>query len=121
MNFSVEFCHWFRMLHDGAKTRFILGNLTEAIDVNFSIWQGDPIAMLLYILYIEPLLLYLERNLHGINVCGIHQKLESYCNDVNVMTEHLEDVVKVDIAVQGLGFGEGEQTGLWIMYRQRKS
>lgn len=77
--------------------------------------------MLLYILYIEPLLLYLERNLHGINVCGIHQKLESYCNDVNVMTEHLEDVVKVDIAVQGLGFGEGEQTGLWIMYRQRKS
>ena len=100
MNFSLEFRNWIRMLHDGAKTRFILGRLTEAIDVNFSIRQGDPIAMLLYILYVEPLLLYLERNLQGINISGIHQKGESYCDDVNVMTEHLEDIVKVDHAVQ---------------------
>ena len=49
------------MLHVGAKTRFILQFLSKAIEVNFSIRQGDPLAMLLYIIYIEPLLLYLER------------------------------------------------------------
>ena len=100
MNFSGKFGKWISMLHDGAQTRFILESLTEAIDVNFSIRQGDPIAMLLYILYIEPLLLYLERNLLGISISGINQKLEAFCDDVNVMTEHLDDIVKVDKIVE---------------------
>ena len=100
MNFSNKFCQWIRMLHDGAQTRFILESLTGAIDVNFSIRQGDPIAMLLYILYIEPLLLYLERNLMGVSISGISQKLEAFCDDVNVMTEHVDDIVKVDKIVE---------------------
>ena len=61
MNFGVKFCEWIRMLHRGAKTKCILQWLTEPINVSFSIRQGDPLAMLLYIIYIEPLLLYLER------------------------------------------------------------
>ena len=58
MNFSDRFCSWVKMLHKGAKTKFILEFLTKAITVNFSIRKGDPLAMLLYIIYIEPLLLY---------------------------------------------------------------
>ena len=57
MKFSSLFCDWIAMMHNGAQTRFILGSgLSEAIMLTFSIRQGDPLAMLLYILYAEPLL-----------------------------------------------------------------
>ena len=88
------------MLHEGAKTRFILTNLTDSISVSFSIRQGDPFAMVLYILYIEPLVLYLERNLVGLQVAGIPQNVESYCDDINLITEDLLDPEKADSAIQ---------------------
>ena len=68
MNFGDEFTSWISMLHEGARTRFILTSLTRAIEVIFSIRQGDPLAMLLYIIYIEPLLLALERKMVGLKV-----------------------------------------------------
>ena len=77
------------MLHAGARTRFILSGLTRAIEVLFSIRQGDPLAMLLYIIYIEPLLLTLERKITGLKVANIEQKLEAYCDDVNLTTGNL--------------------------------
>ena len=88
------------MLHAGAKTRCILQWLTEAINVSFSIRQGDPLAMLLYIIYIEPLLLYLERVLMGLKMAGIPQSIEAYCDDVNVLTDKLSDFVVVDLVVR---------------------
>ena len=61
--------------------------VSRTIDVRFSIRQGDPLAMTLSIIYIESLLLYIERNLQGIKIANIPQKIELYCDDVNVMTE----------------------------------
>ena len=74
------------MLHEGARTRFILGSLTAAIEVRFSIRQGDPLAMILYIIYIEPLLLTLEKSLTGLRLPSVRQTLEAYCDDINVLT-----------------------------------
>ena len=73
------------MLHHGAKTRFILGNLTEDIDLTFSIRQGDPLAMLLYIVYIEPLLIFIANSTTGLSFGGIQEKVEAYCDDVNAI------------------------------------
>ena len=101
MNFSVKFCNWVRMLHVGAKTRFILQFLTQAINVSFSIRQGDPLAMILYVIYIEPLLLYLERAAVGLTLAGnIPQCIEAYCDDVNILTNSLSDFLVVDLAVK---------------------
>ena len=61
MNFGTIFVSWVKMLHEGASTSFILLSLTAAIEVCFSIRQGDPLAMLLYVIYLEPLLINLER------------------------------------------------------------
>ena len=66
MGFGLKFRNWIKMLHFGASTRFILQKLTQAIEVSFSIRQGDPLAMLLYILYIEPLLIHIEKNISGL-------------------------------------------------------
>ena len=79
------------MLHEGARTRFIISGLTRFIRLLFSIRQGDPIAMLLYIIYIEPLLLALEKRMTGIKVAGIGKSLEAYCDDINVITNNLGD------------------------------
>ena len=95
MNFSSEFLSWIDMLHDGAKTRFILSMLTGSIDVIFSIRQGDPLAMLLYIIYVDPLLVVLERELFGLQLPHVTELLESYCNDLNIMTDDVEDFGKL--------------------------
>merc|ERR1711867_122064 len=91
MNFGDKFTTWILMLHEGASTRLILTGLTRAIQLRFSIRQGDPLAMLLYIIYIEPLLWTLEKKISGLRVKNIVQKLEAYCDDVNITTEKLED------------------------------
>ena len=84
----------------GAKTSFIISGLTRAIRLLFSIRQGDPIAMLLYIIYIEPLLLALERRMTGLRVTGIGKSLEAYCDDINVTTDNLGDFDAVATVIE---------------------
>ena len=91
MNFGETFISWILMLHEGARTRFILGFLTRAIEVKFSIRQGDPLAMILYIIYIEPLLHALERSLVGLRLAAVRQTLEAYCDDINLLTDDVLD------------------------------
>ena len=115
MGFGAIFCQWIGMLHAGAQTRFILASLSRAISVSFSIRQGDPIAMLLYIIYIEPLLVFIEKRAVGLRMLAVpdqnnpiignntasscSQCIEAYCDDVNVLTSNEADLVLVDQAV----------------------
>ena len=64
------------MLHEGATTRFILKFLTDPIKVLFSIRQGDPLSMLLYIIYIEPLLMMIKKMTKGLSVSFVEQRDE---------------------------------------------
>ena len=79
------------MLHDGARTRFILDFLTQDIAVSFSIRQGDPLSMFLYVIYIEPFLIMLEKKLGGIMMGNYKQILEAFCDDVNILIGREED------------------------------
>ena len=115
MNFGALFTSWILMLHEGARTRFIISRLTRAIQLLFSIRQGDLIAMLLYIIYIEPLLLALERRMNGFQVAGIGKSLEAYCDDINVMTDNLGDLDVVSETV-----GKFEKVSGAILSRNRK-
>ena len=73
MKFPQKFTDWILMLHEGA-TRFPLNFLTDPIKVLFSIRQGDPLSMLLYIIYIEPLLLKINKLNKGLCVSNLVQK-----------------------------------------------
>ena len=115
MNFGKVFISWIIMLHKGAKTRFLLGFLTRAIQVRFSIRQGDPLAMILYIIYVEPLLIALEKALSGLKLeCG-QQTLEAYCDDINVMTDDLEDFGRLELII-----AEFERYSGAILSREKK-
>ena len=108
MGFGVKFLSWIDMLHSGARTRFILAKLTEPIEVAFSIRQGDPLAMLLYIIYVEPLLVYIEKRISGraLQVLlpqGVQPQrgaTESYCDDINIITTNEQDLYIVDEGVR---------------------
>ena len=73
MKFPEKFIGWILMLHDGATTRLLLNFLTDPIKVLFSIRQGDPLSMLLYIIYIEPLLLKINKLTKGLCVSNLVQ------------------------------------------------
>ena len=53
-------------------------------------------AMLLYIVYIEPLLATLEAKIKGLRIENFVQKSEAFCDDVNLLTEHLDDSLVVE-------------------------
>ena len=44
MQFPPKFIDWILCLHRGAQTRLLLDNITDAIDVLFSVRQGDPLS-----------------------------------------------------------------------------
>ena len=103
INFGLTFVTWVKMLHNGANTSFILLSLTAAIEVSFSIRQGDPLAMLLYVVYLEPLLVNLERVLTGLQLRRQLPDLgpqDAYCDDLNIMTNDLDDFPKIDLEIQ---------------------
>ena len=100
MGFGGKFCSWVKMLHFRAKTRFILNGLSRFIEVSFSIRQGDPIAMLLYIIYVEPLLIYIEKRIVGLKIENMRQSVEAFCDDINIITSDINDLVIVDEAVK---------------------
>ena len=92
MKFPADFIKWMLMLHEGATTSFLLSFLTNPIKVLFSIRQGDPLSMLLYIIYIEPLLLKIHRETVGLQLATVVQKDEDYCDDLNFLSESEEDL-----------------------------
>ena len=62
--------------------------------------------MALYIIYVEPLLLPLERKLVGITLLSmkknqtlVKEVLEAYCDDINVMISDLNDFAKLSQTV----------------------
>ena len=100
MNFSQQFIQQILDMHTGITTRFIMNKLTAEIRLTFSIRQGDPIAMLLYIFYMEPFLLRLEEITLGVKITDFSQQDEDYADDVEAMVEKEEDFIKIDILFQ---------------------
>ena len=116
MNFPDKFVKWVLMLHEGATTKFILNFLTDPIRVMFSIRQGDPLSMILYIIYIEPLLMIIKRMTRGLAVSLVSQRDEDFCDDVNFLGEKISDIVIIDEI-----FANFEKISGAILFRSKKT
>ncbi len=66
MGFGLIFTGWVATLHWDASASFLLHGVSPALAILFSIRQGDPLAALLFIIYIEPFLVRLEAVLVGL-------------------------------------------------------
>ena len=105
------------MLHENATTCLVLPTgLSRAIKVMFSFRQGDPLAMNLYILQQEPLLRLLRRTLTGLTITNFRQLDKDYCDDVETLSNDVNDLVKFDEVMEKF-----ESTSGAILSRNKKS
>jgi hypothetical protein len=77
----------------------MLHGLTLDLLILFSIRHGDPLAMLLFILQIEPLLQRLQTDLAGLNVGLANEVSLEYVDDITVLGTDKADLVKLDTFV----------------------
>ena len=117
MGFPADFIGWIRALHSEVSTRMmVLGHLGEPIPVNISLRQGDPLAMPLFLLNMQPFLAYLDRRVKGIRVGSVQQRLEAYVDDVNLISESVDDLTVINEA-----FLKFERVSGTVLNRSQKS
>ena len=117
MGFPEVFRRWVEMLHHEATTRLVLPTgLSRIIKVMFSFRQGDPIAMNLYILQQEPFLRLLRRTLAGLTLTNFKQLDKSYSDDVETLSNDVNDLVKFDNVMKKF-----EKTSGALLSRNKKS
>ncbi len=80
-------------LHRDVSAAFLLHTISPLIAILFSISQGDPLASLLFILWIKPFLVRLEASLFGLQMA---RSKRTHLDDVEVLGSHLSDIIKVD-------------------------
>ena len=109
MKFPVKFINWILLLHKGATTCFLLNFTTASIPITFSVRQGDPVAMCLYLIFIEPLLLRLHKECPGVVLKGrlhrnmnaplveaVEEEVEGYVDDVEALCSSDNDFLIID-------------------------
>jgi hypothetical protein len=115
--FPEVFRRWIKIMHHEATTCLVLPNgLSRFIKVMFSFRQGDPLAMNLYILQKEPLLRMLRATLTGLIITNFKLIDKSYCDDVQILSSDVNELVKFDQVMQKF-----EETSGAILSRTKKS
>ena len=64
--------------------------------MTFSFRQGDPIALNLFTLQQKPLLRLLRKVLRGIVITNFMELDLDYCDDVEVMSDDIQDLIRFD-------------------------
>ncbi len=90
MSFGFGFRSWIHTLHDGATATFLLHRHSPPIPITFSVRQGDPIAMLLFVIQIEPLLAALLAALPPVQVGDAMESVFAYVDDVDIVAQSEE-------------------------------
>ena len=99
MNFGNTFIEFIRAAHTNISTQFILPEkLSSIVKITNSLRQGDPLAMLLFCIVIEPLLLFIQRNVDGVFVSGIAEKTCAFADDLNLLSTSIQDIKLVEKA-----------------------
>ena len=104
MGFGRRYRTWIRMLHTNNKSVFIFNGLSPPIEILFSVRQGDPIAMILYVIFLEPLLQKMNRVIQGVWVGGARLLHEPYADDISGLFKEgsLQQIDKLLTDYEGL-------------------
>ena len=116
MGFGEELCSWVATCHRGAEAAFMLEELSPFMDILFSLRQGDPLAMILFMIQLEPLLARLEQVLEGLAIGPVVEKSLGYVDDVAGMGDKERDLLRLDEEVQAFEMASGA-----ILNRNHKS
>jgi hypothetical protein len=116
MGFRVVLRQWVATLHRQVPACFMLHTLSPDMAVEFSIHQGDPAALVFFVIYIEPFLVRLEDCIRGLFMGVIREASFGYMDDVNVLGEDEEDIIIADEVCRAFEEASGA-----ILIRNRKT
>lgn len=98
MGFSDKFIGWIECMHKDIQTVFILQDgLSAPVNITVSVRQGDPLAMALYIIFVEPLLVQMKIQVSGLFIGRTKQANEAWVDDVSHASSKIEDIEKISI------------------------
>lgn len=99
MNFGERFISWVVACHNSISTQFILGSdLSLFLQVLISLRQGDPLAMPLFLINMEPFLQFIKSRIKGLTVGTVKQGEEGFVDDVNAISSDLQDMLTLNKA-----------------------
>lgn len=84
-NFPDNFISCLRKLYKNATSSVLFnGFLTSPFAILSSVRQGCPLSMVLFILYLEPLIRLIDRNLKGVLIDNNFVKVVAFADDINI-------------------------------------
>ncbi len=75
---AMGFGHKVTTFHRGANASFLLHWVSRAVAITFSVHQGEPIAMLIYIIQLQPFFLRLEDVLLSVSFPDFEERVDVY-------------------------------------------
>ena len=87
-NFSKNFIKWFNIIYSDITSKIMVnGTFTKDIKINRSVRQGCPLSMILYILFIEPLIYKISQNtlIKGIKIPNCEREIKTI--------QHADDIM----------------------------
>ena len=73
---------------------------TKTITATTSIRQGCPLSAALFIIYLDPLLRKIKKNIRGVNCLGTRIQVAAYMDDVNVFAESEDDMIAIQETIK---------------------
>jgi hypothetical protein len=91
-NFPEQIISCIQRLYAKASSRVLYnGFLTPEIKIGRSVRQGCPLSMVLFVLYIEPLIREIDENILGVLVFDKFLRVFAYADDINVLIRNWEE------------------------------
>jgi len=99
--YPPQFVDLMKNLYKNAKSLILVnGFLTNQIPIKRSVRQGCPLSMVLFVLYIEPLLLMIDETIRGVQIGQITTKSLAYADDICYIVHDDAEADRVYMAIE---------------------
>lgn len=80
-----------RLYADAASRVLVKGSLTKSIRIKRSVRQGCPLSMILFVLYIEPVIRQIYAEIRGILIDNRFIKIKAFADDITIIIRSDEE------------------------------
>ena len=99
--FNSNFIKMIKIIYKKPTIQFnINGEIGRKIPIQRGVRQGCPLSMYLYILFIEPLILKLKKEIEGFKIKKQTINVLAFVDDITIITNREEDLKKTDKIIQ---------------------
>jgi hypothetical protein len=101
LGYNKNFIQVIKTLYENTVAKVLVnGVLSNEIKLGRGVRQGCPLAMYLYIIFLEPLLRQLKNVLPEIKISRANYVLTAYVDDVAIFIKNLEDFLRLGVILE---------------------